>query len=116
MGYDFHITRASAWTDSESAPILLDEWKAFVASHAEFRMDHFAEATTPQGETIRYRNEGLAVWTGYSGHGQDGNTACFDLYGGRIVVKNADDEMREKMKEVARYFQARVVGDEGEEY
>jgi hypothetical protein len=116
MGYDFHITRASEWTDSESVPIRLDEWKAFVASHPEFRMDNFAEATTPQGETIQYDNEGLDVWTGYSGHGQDENMAWFDHRGGMIVVKNADDEIREKMKEVAEYFRARVVGEEGEEY
>jgi hypothetical protein len=116
MGYDFHITRASERTDSESVPIRLDEWKAFLESHPEFRMDNFAEATTPQGDIIRYDNEGLAVWTGYSGHGKDGNIAWFDFRGGRIVVKNADDEIRVKMKEIAEFFQARVIGDEGEEY
>ena len=116
MGYDFHITRASEWTDSELVPIRLDEWKAYVASDPEFRMDNFAEAMTPHGETTRYDNEGLAVWTSYSRDKQDGNMAWFDYRRGRIVVKNADDEIREKMKEVARFFGAQVVGDEGEEY
>src|SRR5688572_12164231 len=110
MGYDFHITRANDWTDSESNPIRLDEWKAFVASHPEFRMDNFASATTDLGETIRYDNEGLAVWTAYSGHGRGGNMAWFDYRNGRIVVKNADHEVRLKMKEVAQHFGARVVG------
>ena len=79
-------------------------------------MDNFAEASTPQGETIRYDNEGLAVWTTYSGHGQGGNMAWFDYRSGQIVVKNADDEIRKKMRELAQFFGARVVGDEGEEY
>jgi hypothetical protein len=116
MVYDFHITRASEWSDSESVPIRLDEWQAFVASHSEFRMDNSAEVISPQGEAIRIDSEGLAVWTGYSARGDDGNKAWFDYWRGRIVVKNADAEIREKMKEIARFFRARVVGDEGEEY
>jgi len=116
MGYDLHITRADDWTDSESEPITLDEWKAYVASDPEFRLENFAEATTPQGETVRYDSEGLAVWTAYSGHGVDGNMAWFDYRRGRIVVKNPDDEIQEKMKRIADHFDAYVVGDEGEEY
>ncbi len=116
MGYDFHITRASEWSESESAPIRLDEWKAYVAADPEFRMDNFAKVTTPQGETIRYDNEGLAVWTRYSGNREDGNMAWFDHWRGRIAVKNADDEIRKKMKKIAAFFGARVVGDDGEEY
>jgi len=112
MGYDFHITRASAWTESESVPISLDEWKKFVASHAEFRMDDFAAVTTPAGETIRYENEGLALWTCHS----ENVPVWFDYRRGRIVVKNADEKVLEKMREVARYFGARIVGDDGEQY
>lgn len=116
MGYDFHITRSSDWTESESAPILLDEWKAYIQSDPEFRLDNFAEATTEDGEFIRYVNDGLAVWTAYSGHDEKGNMAWFDYRRGEIVVKNADDEIRAKMKQIAKVFVARVVGDEGEEY
>ena len=116
MGYDFHITRASEWSESESLPIRLDEWKEYVASDPEFRMDNFAEIKTPQGETIRFDSEGLAVWTAYSERGEDSNRAWFDYSGGRIVVKNADDETLEKMKEIAEFFGAKVLGDDGEEY
>ncbi len=42
--------------------------------------------------------------------------AWFDHWRGRIVVKNADDEIRKKMKKIAAFFGARVVGDDGEEY
>jgi len=116
MGYDFHITRAPCWTDSKSAPILLDEWKAYIASDPDFRLDNFAEATSPQGETIRYDNEGLAVWMAYSGHGKEGNMAWFDYRNGWIVVKNPDEEIRAKMKQIAKVLSAKVFGDEGEEY
>ena len=116
MGYDFHITRASDWTESESAPIRLDEWKAYATSDPEFRLDNYAQATTPQGETIRLEQDGLAVWTAYSGHGRNGNMAWFYYWNGRVIVTNADDEIREKMKQIAKYFNARVIGDEGEEY
>jgi hypothetical protein len=116
MGYDLHITRESETTESQPAPIRLDEWQAYVASDDEFRMVNFAEVTTPRGDTIRYDNEGLALWTAYSGGGTKRSTVWFDYRNGRIVVKNPDDEVLDKMKKIARVLGARVVGDEGEEY
>jgi hypothetical protein len=116
MGYDIHITRADEWTESKSTPITLDEWKCYVASDPEFRMDNYAEATTPKGDTIRVESEGLSVWMAYSKHGHGGGMAWFDYYDGEIVVKNADEEIRSKMKAIARHLGAKVVGDDGEEY
>jgi hypothetical protein len=115
MGYDVHLTRAGNWTESESVPITLDEWRQYVAGDAEMRMDNSAEAETDAG-TLRYENEGLAVWTAYSGHDPKGNMAWFDYFKGRIDVKNPDDEILEKMKQIAGALQAKVVGDDGEEY
>ncbi len=115
MGYDVHITWATNWSDSESVPIRLTEWLEYVASDPEFRLDNFAEAITPQGDTLRYDNTGLAVWTAYSDPDEQGSV-WFDYRNGRIVVKNANIEIRAKMKEIADDLGARVVGDEGEEY
>ena len=115
MGYDVHITRATDWTDAESAPITLDEWLAIVHADPDMRLDGFAEVSTPSG-ALRYKNDGLAVWTKYSGHDDDGNMAWFDYHRGRIVVKNPDEEIRAKMKQLATSLGAKVVGDEGEEY
>ena len=115
MGYDVHITRASDWTESESAPITLDEWLTVVQTDPDMRLDGFAEAGTPEG-MLRYENKGMAVWTKYSGHEVNGNMAWFDYRGGRIVVKNPDEEIRAKMKQLATKLSAKVVGDEGEEY
>ena len=53
MGYDVHIIRADHWTESESNPIPLDELLHYVRSDPEMRLEGFAEATTPDGVTIR---------------------------------------------------------------
>ena len=80
------------------------------------RLDGYAEATTPKGETIRVESEGLAVWTAYSKHGLNGNMAWLDLERGCIDVKNPDEEILNKMRSIAARFGARVVGDEDETY
>ena len=115
MGYDVHITRASDWTEAESVPITLDDWLALVEADAEMRLDGYAAASTPEG-TLRYENKGLVVWTKYSRHDVNGNRAWFDYRRGRVVVKNPDEEILAKMKQLAAKLGANVVGDEGEEY
>lgn len=115
MGYDLHITRSEVWYESAAEPITLEEWVEYIASDAEMRLDGYAEAEV-DGGVLRYENEGLAVWTAYSGNGKDGNMAWFDYRDGRIVVKNPDDEMIRKMRAMAAYFTANVLGDDGESY
>jgi hypothetical protein len=116
VGYDAHITRAEQWFDSEQSPIPLADWLAYISSDPEFRLDGFAEATTPQGETIRTESEGLAIWTKYSKDGLGGNMALFDFFEDHIIVKNPDEEILGKMINVAEALGARVQGDDGEDY
>jgi hypothetical protein len=116
MGYELHITRRANWFDDDGPSIDLDEWLLFLRSDPEMRLDGYAEATTTAGETIRYESRGLAVWTAYSGHGRDGNMAWFDWRSGVLSVKNPDDEIVGKMCKIAQSLDARVQGDEGEEY
>jgi hypothetical protein len=59
MGYDVHITRAEDWTESESAPIGLDEWLRYVAGDHEMRLDNFAETEVGGDDVLRYENYGL---------------------------------------------------------
>jgi len=89
--------------------------RRLLRSDPEMRVDGLAQAHTDEG-TISYENAGLAVWTAYSGDGGDGNHAWFDLQNGCIVVKNPDIEILRKMSRVAAHFEARVQGDEGEDY
>jgi hypothetical protein len=117
MGYEVYITRRENWFDEEvHRDISLDEWKCLVADDPEMRMDNFAEATTTGGEFIRVESEGLSVWTKYSQDGINGNHAWFDYYRGTIVVKNPDDEILNKMIDIATLLNAKVQGDEGEIY
>lgn len=115
MGYELHITRAQDWTESDSVPITLYEWQSLIAADPEMQIEGVAEVATPEG-TLRYENEGLAVWKKYSGHNVGGNKAWFDFRDGEIVVKNPDEEIIQKMVEIAARLHANVQGDEGERY
>ena len=116
MGYDIHITRAEEWSDSEAAPITLEEWLAYIASDPEMRHDGFAEARTPRGDVLRIEHEGLAIWTAWPGEGRGSGHAWMDYHRGRIVVKNPDKALLAKMCAIAEKLGARVQGDEGETY
>ncbi|MEO9593743.1 hypothetical protein, partial [Rhodopirellula bahusiensis] len=76
----------------------------------------FAEVELPDGSTLRTENEGLAVWTEYPGNEDGGNQAWFDFRHHAIVVKNPDQDILTKMLEIAARLNAKVIGDEGEEY
>ncbi len=116
MGYDVHITRREDWFDEEEPSIGLDEWVSLVNRDPEMRLDGFAETRTPEGSVLRIDSPGLAVWTTYSGHQEDGNKAWFDYHDGLITVKNPDAEILIKMGHLARQLSATVRGDEGERY
>ena len=117
MGYELHITRKENWFDEEgSLQISIDEWYQLLSDDKEMRLDGFAEATASNGETVRVESKGLSVWTKYSGNGQDGNYAWFDYSNGSIVCNNPDDEIINKMLDVAQKLNAKVQGDEGEIY
>ena len=116
VGYEVHITRAKNWTEAESLPIVLDEWLRYVAGDPEMRLDNFAEAEVGGSEVLRDDNNGLAVWTAYSGHRLKGNMAWFDYRRGQLVVKYPDNEILGKMRRIASALGAKVMGDEGELY
>ncbi len=115
MGYDVHITRKKDWSDQEPQ-ISLPEWVAYIKSDPSMRLDGHAETVTPDGHSLRYNSDGLAVWTRYSGHGRNGNMAWFDFRRGDVAVKNPDEEILKKMWLIAQALHAKVQGDEGELY
>lgn len=117
MGYDFHITRATAWTESEANPITMEEWLAHVESDPEMRLDGYAEGAVRDTDVVlRTEDPSMAMWTAYSEDGVDGNHAWMWHYDGRIMAKNADQEIRAKMWRIAQQLDARLVGDDDEEY
>jgi hypothetical protein len=117
MGYDIHITRQDNWFDEdERLQISLSEWKHYIESDSEMRIDNLAETILPSGDKIRIENEGLAIWTKYSGDNIDSNHAWFDFRNGNITVKNPDEEIMKKMLSIANRLGAKMQGDEGEIY
>ena len=121
MGYNLHITRASDWIESESAPIAIDEWKRAVASVPGIRLDDSAlVVTNPKtGEKIS-----LAVRDGDVAVFLDGEWfKVFHYREGRITFKpgpvNFDDPkdpVAAAAIGLARILGANIVGDEGEIY
>ena len=116
MGYDVHISRTEDWTESESEPISLDEWLAYVRSDPEMRLDGKAVVGLGDGSEMRYESSGLAVWTAYPQPRAADDLVWFDHRDGRVVVKNPDDEILGKMLGIAAALDAFVVGDDGEIY
>ena len=116
MGYEVYITRTDVWFDEEGEAISLDEWLQYVDRDPEMRADGHAEATAPDGSTIRLENPGIAVWTTYSGHDEDGNMAWFMHQEDCVSVKNPDVEIRRKMHAIATSFGGSLQGEEGERY
>ena len=116
MGYDVHITRADHWLDASATPISLGEWRDYVASDDEVQLTGQAVAYVDGDPAIDYASDGLASWIAYTKHDPNGNQAWFDWQEGRIVVKNPDEEILDKMRQIASRLSARVVGDDGEEY
>lgn len=90
MSYELHITRKSEWF-GEGPVISLSEWVSVIEADEEMRLDGFAEAQLPDGKILRLEREGLAVWTGYSGHNVNQNMAWFRYNDGNVAVKNPDE-------------------------
>lgn len=101
-GYDVHITRAKEWAESEKTPIKLDEWTACI------RSDHELKLIDPKDANAR----GDAIWTDPTGKRE----VYFSYFKGEIFVKDPDERIIAKMKQIARKLKARVVGDDGEDY
>lgn len=115
MGYELHITRRDFWAEPGS-DISLDEWKAYVASDAEMRMDNFAEAPLEDGGVLRMESDGLAVWTKWANAGAAHGQAWIYWFEGTIDAKNPDLEFRRKIFAIATALKAKVQGDDGELY
>jgi len=116
MGYDIHVTRRQNWSDKEGEDISLPEWLDLVRTDPELRLDGYAETDLTSGDLIRLEDSSMAVWLKYSKHGVDGNMAWFYHSSGNVMSKDPDEEIRQKMWQLAEQLSAKVQGDEGELY
>lgn len=116
MSYDLHITRNPDWQDHPAETISARDWLEYVKQDADMRADGFAEAPMQDGSVLRMEDGGIAVWTAYSGHDENGNKAWFRHFEDRVSVSNPDREIRIKMFEIATALHASLQGDDGELY
>lgn len=114
MGYDLHITRAGDDGSSNAGvEITLDEWQRYLQADSEFERTDVAEAVNPTThEVIRVEQPGLAKWLRHS----SGDPVWFSWWHGNVIVKSPDQEVIQKMHEVASRLSAHVQGDDGEWY
>jgi len=107
MGYDLHITRDAVWAESEDNPITDTEWLDYIANDPEF----FVDDSNP-GEIDPW-----AKWRGTGGmmYEKD-DSPMFLWYEFHIVVTSPDHATIRKMIQIASTLNARVLGDEDEEY
>lgn len=101
MGYDLHITRAEEWSASTEAPIHLAEWESTASQAPGLR----------RAGSVNIRGADTPVYAMHGG----GPSLVFEA--GRIVaygVRSAGDA--QQLVLLADGLNARVVGDDGEEY
>ncbi len=112
MSYDLHITRNQPHSDVPSRPIALDEWLEVVGADSSLAHEQPPAVTAPDGSLLQIDSPGAAVWSGHP----DSAQVWFHHFGERVTARQPDLETRRKMFELAQALNARVLGDQGEEY
>jgi hypothetical protein len=108
MGYDLFITRAPHEWESELYPITPEEWLRVVKRDSTLRL----VGSDPELNRAGFRGPHFAIWSGPSEH----KIPWLDWMCGTVYSKNPDDALINKMVEIARRLEARVVGESDEVY
>ncbi len=113
MGYELHITRAEHSWDTKQQPILESEWLAVVHAEPTLEVDtlSYSDRRTEGGAIERQHP---VVWLGHPDQSIDSPNFWYE--DGEISRKRVDDATLRKMIEIARKLNARVIGDDAEEY
>ena len=91
LGYNLHITRRKQWSDEGDASISLNEWRSYVESDPELRVDDSL-------------GEHFVVWSGPSTH----DVPWLAWANGNIETKNPDQPLIRKMVSIASALGANV--------
>lgn len=98
MGYDLHITRKDDWSDGDGPVIAETEWRAVIDADSALTLD----TDTKHDDWV------FAAWRSQAG--------VLAYHDGEIVAKDPDEPLIWKMVEIAGRLNARVKGDDGEQY
>ena len=114
MGYNLHITRQEHWAEDENTNlrIPLNEWLEYVKCDKELTLDPTAYSYAIKDSDEVFYPPGFADWTG----NKNIEGAWFDYKNGRIESKNPEQETINKMKQIAKALNAKLMGDDGETY
>ena len=98
MGYDFHITRAELWTDSEQQPVAREEWEALAEGNSKLERQGFVRWADIGDQPV---------------YGIPSSSASFSWRHGRVVVTGhmGDDDWA-LAESIAIALGARLVGDD----
>lgn len=116
MGYDLHITRKKNWFDEAGPEITAEEWLAYVATDKSLKLDKTAEDLRDSGRDASEFGSVNAIWVGWPKHEAGVSEMPIWYSEGNIICKNPPVEMVRKMFLIADELNARLVGEEGEEY
>jgi hypothetical protein len=108
MGYNLYITREKYPFESEGLPITLTEWQEYVENDSELKIDPINNNRDDQLVILWY-GEGVVA-------DDSEEVGWFCWQDGQIETKNPDIAHIRKMTRIAAVFNARVVGEECEEY
>lgn len=114
MGYDLHITRKEHWAEDEQREnnITLDEWLDYVDEDPGLQISDAYQIRNPQKPDELMPASGFCDWLSYP----QNEKRWFDYYEGNIGTKNPDEDTIRKMLSIAKAFNAKVQGDNGEIY
>src|ERR1700753_2706158 len=112
MGYDRHITRAAVWPNSQSDPITMEEWLAYVATDPELQRIDRDIAYPPGREPDARGGKGDVEWTA----ARNGAKGWFFYGRGEITSNNPERAAIAKMFRIATALRANLLGDDGEHY
>ncbi len=113
MGYEIRIVRGSV--------ITVEDLHQAIADDPEVDIDHNSSGTQKNRRTGKHLTFCSIAWTGGDGwlwpvFGELQDAAGNWVEYGYVESKNPDKRMIAKMKQIAEKLEAKVVGDEGEEY
>lgn len=98
MGYDFHVTRAESWPESEATPIAREEWESLADA---------SDSLKRQG-SVNWADLGVQPV-----YGIDGSSASFSWRHGRVVISgHMEDDAWALAQLIATDLGARLVGDD----
>ncbi|MDI1232990.1 MAG: hypothetical protein PSX81_01775 [bacterium] len=109
MGYEVHVVRRNDFDNyEEESNISIQEWKQLVDTFPELTWEQF------EGDTKVLDYE-YSYWLAHP-EIDESNRPWFQYYKGTICTKWADPACLKLLLMMAEHLNARLVGDEGEQY